>query len=125
MDNFILNKKSGRPMKIGGKSHRRAIITRIRDNAEIKTILTDINMDDYKKLKKSLPRLSEDKFYYYDPKTKIVITKNKSIKPEQLIKHICDQLPNIIDRILNEIDEKDNRDITRSKMIDIFHQSIL
>ena len=125
MDNYIISNKSGRPMKIGSKIHRKSIMTKIRKNAESTTILTDIDYQDSKKLKKSLPALSEDKFYCYEPVTKKLITKNRSIKSDELINFICAQLPNIIDRILTEIDEEDNRDKTKAKMISIFHNCLL
>jgi hypothetical protein len=124
MDNYIINKKSKRPVKIGSKIHRKAIMTKIRQNTESTTILTDIDYQDSKKLKKSLPPISEDKFYCYEPVTRNIITKNKSVKSNELINFICSQLPNIIDKILNDIDEDDDRDKTKAKMISIFHSCL-
>ncbi len=124
MDNYIINKNSGRAMKIGSKAHKTAIIRKVRQSDDNKTILTNIEHQETQKLKKSLPALSEDKFYYYESKTKSLITKNKSLKSNEIIIHICNQLPSIIDRILNEIDETDDRDKTKAKMIRIFHESI-
>lgn len=124
MEGYIINKNSGRPMRIGSKAHRSAIMKKVRQSDDNKTILTNIEHQDTQKLKKSLPGLTEDKFYYYEPKTRSLITKNKSLKSDEIIMHICRQLPNIIDRILNEIDDQDDRDQTKAKMIRIFHESI-
>ena len=111
-------------MKIGSKAHKTEIIKKVRQSDDNRIILSNIDHQDTKKLKKSLPTLTEDKFYYYESKTKSLITKNKSLKSNEIIIHICNQLPSIIDRILNEIDETDDRDKTKAKMIRIFHESI-
>lgn len=125
MDRFIINPTSGKPLKIGGKTHRHMLITKIRDGVQIDTVMINIEHNDYKRIKKSLPPLPPHKFYSFDRRTKSIITKNKSIRPEQLIRHICDQLPNIIDRILDEVSEDDDRDKIKLKMIECFHKSIL
>lgn len=125
MNEYIINQKSSRPIKIGGKAYRSALISKIRDNTDVNIILSNIERDDYKKLKKSLPILPNNKFYCYESKTKNLITKNKSIKPDQLINYICDKLPTIIDTILDEINDDDERDVIKSKMINIFHKSII
>lgn len=124
MDNYIINKRSGRVMKIGSKAHKQYIMKNIRQNNDNKIILSNLEYDDYKKLKKSLPVLEPNKFYYYESKTKILMTKNKSVKQDELITHICNMLPTIIDKILDEINDDDDRDKTKAKMINIFHQSI-
>ena len=124
MDNYIINKNSGRPVKIGSRIHRKSVMSKIRKNTESATVLTDIDYQDSRKLKKSLPVLPEDKFYCYEPTTKKLITKNKSIKSDEIINFICSQLPNIIDKILNEIDDTDDRDKTKTKMIKIFHECL-
>ena len=72
-----------------------------------------------------MPELDNNKFYCYDNTNKNIITKNKSLKCEEILKYICNQLPNIIDKIIDDIDENATRDETKSKMIEIFHDSLL
>jgi len=125
MDNYILNKNTGRVTKIGSKAHRRAIVSKIRKNPQNNTVLSNISQVDSKKLKCSLPELDNNKFYCYDPLNKNLITKNKSLKCEEILKYICNQLPVIIDKIIDDIPDDANRETTKSKMIEIFHDSLL
>ncbi len=125
MDNFIINKKTGRPMKIGSRVHKRYLLEKIRNNTENKTVLSNIDISDSKKLKKSLPVLGDGQFYCYEGQTQSMMVKNKSLKALEIIKYICDKLPTIIDKIIDDIDEDDTKDDTKKKMISIFHDSLL
>lgn len=122
---YIINSKTGKVLKIGGKAHKTAIINKIRNSNKNKTIIKDIDYDDSKKLKSKLPELSNDKYYYYEHKTKSIGTKNKALKVDELIKYICDQLPYIMENIIDNIDEDEPKDKIKSKMISIFHQSLI
>jgi hypothetical protein len=122
---YIINSKTGKVLKIGGKAHKTAIINKIRNTDKNKTLISDIDYDDSKKLKSKLPELTNDKYYYYEHKTKSIATKNKSLKVDELIKYICDQLPTIMDNIIDGIDENEPKDKIKSKMISIFHQSLI
>lgn len=124
MDGYIINEKTGRPMKITGYTHKSLIRKKLRDNTENHIVLSNITYDDYKKIKKTLPVLNNEQFYYYDKYTQSVIKKNKSIKNAQIIKHVLDQLPTIIDNIIDDIDEKDNKDVIKQKMMKIFYASL-
>lgn len=125
MDNYIINKKTGRPMKIGSKVHKRYLLNKIRQNTENKTVLSNIDISDSKKLKKSLPILGDGQFYCYEGTTQSLMVKNKSLKALEIIKYICDKLPSIIDKVIDDIDEEDDRDKTKQKMVKIFHDSLL
>ena len=122
---YIINSKTGKVLRIGGKAHKTAIINKIRNTDKNKTLISDIDYDDSKKLKSKLPELTKDKYYYYEHKTKSIATKNKALKVEELIKYICDQLPTIMDNIIDGIDENEPKDKIKSKMINIFHQSLI
>tara|TARA_R110000772_G_scaffold132678_1_gene241172 strand:- start:648 stop:1028 length:381 start_codon:yes stop_codon:yes gene_type:complete len=125
MDNYIINKTTGRPMKIGSKVHKRYLLNKIRQNTENKTVLSNIDIADSKKLKKSLPILGDGQFYCYEGTTQSMMVKNKSLKALEIIKYICDKLPTIIDKVIDDIDEDDDRDKTKQKMVKIFHDSLL
>jgi len=125
MDSYIINKTTGRPMKIGSKVHKRYLLNKIRQNTENKTVLSNIDISDSKKLKKSLPILGDGQFYCYEGTTQSMMVKNKSLKALEIIKYICDKLPTIIDKVIDDIDEEDDRDKTKQKMVRIFHDSLL
>lgn len=125
MDDYIINKKTGRPVKIGSRAHRRYLLDKIRKNTENKTVLSNIDIADSKKLKASLPVLGDGQFYCYNGETQSMMVKNKSLKALEIIKYICDKLPTIIDKIIDDISEDDTKDDTKKKMIQIFHDSLL
>jgi len=125
MDSFIINKKTGRPLKIGSRAHRRYLLDKIRKNTENKTVLSNIDIADSKKLKKSLPILGEGQFYCYEGQTQSMMVKNKSLKTIEIIQYICSKLPTIIDKIIDGIEEDDDRDKTKQKMVKIFHDSLI
>ena len=125
MDSFIINKTTGRPMKIGSKVHKRYLLNKIRQNTENKTVLSNIDISDSKKLKRSLPILGDGQFYCYNGETQSMMVKNKSLKALEIIKYICDKLPTIIDKVIDDIHEDDDRDKTKQKMVKIFHDSLL
>lgn len=125
MDSFIINKKTGRPIKIGSRCHRRYLLNKIRNNTENKTVLSNIDIADSKKLKKSLPILGDKQFYCYDGTTQSMMVKNKSLKTIEIIKYICNKLPSIIDSIIDGIEEDDTKEDTKKKMIEIFHNTLL
>tara|TARA_R110002153_G_scaffold83478_4_gene209873 strand:+ start:1171 stop:1554 length:384 start_codon:yes stop_codon:yes gene_type:complete len=125
MDNFIINKKTGRPLRIGSRAHRRYLLEKIRNNTENKTVLSNIDIADSKKLKKSLPLLGDGQFYCYNGETQSMMVKNKSLKTIEIIQYICSKLPSIIDKIVDGIEETDSREDTKKKMVQIFHDSLL
>jgi hypothetical protein len=125
MDNYCINQTTNRITKIGSKAYIRNLKKNIRQNTKNKTILSDIDYEDSKKLKKSLPPLEDNMFYSYDAINKTIVTKNKSIKIDEIIQYICKKLPNIIDDIIDGIDDNATRDETKSKMIQIFHNALL
>ena len=125
MDNYIVNKKTNRVVKIGSKCHRRHILTKIRQNTKNSTVLTRVSHEDSKKLKNSLPELDHNKFYCYDTANQSIITKNRSLKCDEIIKYICEKLPCIIDQVIDDIPEDADRDTTKKLMIEIFHSSLL
>ena len=125
MDNYILNKNTGRVMKIGSKKHRSAIVSKIRQNTKNSICFTNVSYDDSKKFKNSLPELDNNKFYCYDNTNNNIITKNKSLKCEEILKYICNQLPNIIDKIIDDIPDDADRETTKNMIIEIFHDSLL
>lgn len=125
MDQYIINKHSGRPTKIGSRAHKKHILSKIRENTKNSIILTNIDVSDSKKIKKSLPKLNGEQFYHYDHVNKNVITKNKSLKTNELLSYISKKLPDIIDKIIDDINEDDDRDATKQKMLAIFYDSLL
>ena len=125
MDEYIINKNTMRPTKIGSRTHKHAIITKLRKNTKNSVVLTNIdNLNDSKKIKKSLPKLNDEQFYYYEKTKNNIITKNKSLKVNELLKHITSILPEIIDKIIDNINDDDDREATKSKMIKIFYDSL-
>ena len=125
MDGFIVNKKTGRVMKIGSRVHKRYLLDKIRENTENKTVLSNISIYDSKKIKKSLPILKGNHFYCYDTQTQTVKIKNKSLKVDEVIKYICNKIPLIMDKIIDDISEDADRDTTKKKMIEIFYDSLM
>lgn len=125
MDNYCINQTTNRITKIGSKSYVRNLKKNIRQNTQNKTVLTDIDYEDSKKLRKSLPQLKDNMFYSYNTNNKTIVTKNKSIKIDEIIQYICKKLPNIIDDIIDGIDDNDTREETKSKMIQIFHNTLI
>ena len=125
MNDYIINEKTGRPMKITGTTHKSLIRKKLRDNTDNDIVLSNITYDDYKKIKRTLPSINNEQFYYYDKHTRNVIKKNKSIKNQQILKYILDQLPSIIDNILEQINETDNKEIIKQKMITIFYNKLI
>lgn len=125
MDSYIINKTTGRPMKIGSKVHKRYLLHKIRHNTENKTVLSNIDIHDSKKLKASLPVLGDGQFYCYEGTTQSMMVKNKSLKALEIIKYICEKLPSIIDNIIDGIEDDDTKEDTKKKMVSIFHDSLL
>jgi hypothetical protein len=125
MDKYIINENTMRPMKIAGSTHKSLIRKKLRDKTENEIVLSNIPYLEYKKIKKTLPKINDEQFYYYNKNTNTVIKKNKSIKNEQIIKHILDRLPSIIDTMLNEINEDETKDEIKQKMIKIFYASLI
>ena len=88
MDSYILNKHTGRVTKIASKAYKRHLLSNIRQNTKNTTPLTNISYEDSQKLKDSLPKLTQDKFYCYDTVNQNIITKNKSLKCSELIRYM-------------------------------------
>lgn len=125
MDNYVMNKKTNRVTKIGSKAYKRHLLSKLRPNTQNNTVLHNVSYEDSQKLKGSLPKVETDKFYCYEASSRKIITKNKSIKTDEIIRYICNQLPLIIDKIIDGIDENATRDETKTKMIAIFHEALL
>ena len=51
IEDYIINSKTGKVLKIGGKAHKTAIINKIRNTDKNKTLISDIDYEDSKKLK--------------------------------------------------------------------------
>jgi len=124
MDGYIINQHTGRPMKMAGDTHRSLIRQKLRTKTDNHIVLTNITYDEYKKIKHTLPPINDEQFYYYERSTRKVILKNKSIKHNQILKYVLTQLPSIIDNILDEINETDDRDTIKQKISTIFYNKL-
>ena len=124
MERYIVDKNSGRLTKIGSRTHKLKLMTKIRGNVKTGIVLTNIDKGGVKTIKKSLPKLDKNQFYYYDSKNKTIVIKNKSLKIDELLIYISKQVPYMIDNFIDDIDDNDDKDTTRQKIRKIFFDSI-
>jgi len=123
MDNYYLDKVTNTPIKICSVFYIKALKRKINgDIDDKKEVLSNIEYDDYLKIKRTLPALVSSQFYCYTNKS--VVIKNKSIKLNDFTKHLVDVLPSIIDQIVENINDSNITDI-KSKIVNIFYNSLI
>jgi hypothetical protein len=118
---FCINPKTNRPIRIGSRTHRQLITDAINRIDQRDTSLVydgDENTEpEIDKFDKTLQYLT-----IYNGK---IIARYKKIKTEQLLKHIIKIIPNVIDSYLGLIDDVDDNETLRNKLIQCLHSKLL
>ena len=120
-DDYIINPKTNRPVRIGSRTHRHLISDAINkvDSREPSVIY-----DDEKQQDPSIENFNKDLQYITIYNNKI-IARYKKIKNEQLLKHIISVMPKVIDSYLAQIQEGDDKFTMRVKLIQSLHNKLL
>ena len=118
---FVINPKTGRPIRIGSRTHRQLIcdaINRIEARDSSCVYDGDENSEpDLEKFNKKLQYLC-----VYNNK---IIARYKKIKSEQLLNHIIKIIPKVIDSYLGQVDQDDDPATLRNKLNQCLHNKLL
>lgn len=120
-DEFVINPKTNRPVRIGSRTHRQLVSNAINkiDNRDSSIIYDDETQQD-----PSIENFDKNLQYITIYNNKI-IARYKKIKNEQLLKHIISVIPKVIDTYLSQISDGDDKFTLRTKLIQSLHNKLL
>ena len=123
---YINNPITGRPILMYGKQHMDLIKKNIlKSKYEKPQVITfDINESNevLDKMKNALPVKEGTFLTRYKNK---IITKNASLSNQQLLNHIIDTCPSLLEQTLEEVNDDDTDDIIKQKFTTILNKKIL
>ena len=120
-DEYVINPKTNRPIRIGSRTHRHLISDAIN---KIESREPSIIYDDTKQEDPVIENFNKNLQYITIYNNKI-IARYKKIKNEQLLKHIISIVPKVIDNYLSQIEEGDDKFTMRTKLIQSLHNKLL
>ena len=123
MNNYFIDQITQKPVKIGSKSYIKLLKDKIHEIHENKEIMNNISYESYLKIKDNLPKLNDNQFYCHV--NDCVLIKNKSIKIDDFSKYISDQLPEIIDKIIEQMHADSDITNIKSRITNIFHNALI
>ena len=123
MNNYFIDHITNKPVKIGNKAYIKLLKDKIHEIHENKEIMTNISYESYLKIKSNLPKLDDNQFYCFVNDS--VLVKNKSIKIDDFSKYISNLLPDIIDKIIEQMHNDSDITNIKSKIANIFHNALI
>ena len=123
MNNYFIDQITQKPVKIGSKAYVKLLKDKIHEIHENKEIMSNIKYDAYLKIKDNLPKLPKNQFYCFVNNS--ILVKNKSIKLDDFSKYISDQLPEIIDKIIEQMHADSDITNIKSRITNIFHNALI
>ena len=123
MNNYFIDQITNKPVKIGNKAYIKLLKDKIHEIHENKEIMTNISYESYLKIKSNLPKLDDNQFYCFVNDS--VLVKNKSIKIDDFSKYISNLLPDIIDKIIEQMHNDSDITNIKSKIANIFHNALI
>ena len=126
MSQYILNPESGRPLKLYGQKYNLLLKKNILKDKMITADVITFNINENKelieKVKNALPKKTGRFIANYKYK---LISKNNKLTTEQLLTYICENYPNILEKILDVINEDDDDDAIKKKFSEILHNKLI
>ena len=123
---YINNPITGRPILMYGKQHMDLIKKNIlKSKYEKPQVITfDINESNevLDKMKNALPVKEGTFLTRYKNK---IITKNASLSNQQLLNHIIETCPSLLEQTLEEVNDDDTDDIIKQKFTIILNKKLL
>jgi hypothetical protein len=123
---YINNPITGRPILMYGKQHMDLIKKNIlKSKYEKPQVITfDINESNevLDKMKNALPVKEGTFLTRYKNK---IITKNASLSNQQLLNHIIETCPSLLEQTLEEVNDDDTDDIIKQKFTTILNKKLL
>ena len=123
MNNYFIDHITNKPVKIGNKAYIKLLKDKIHEIHENKEIMTNISYESYLKIKSNLPKLDDNQFYCFV--NDCVLVKNKSIKIDDFSKYISNLLPDIIDKIIEQMHADSDITNIKSRITNIFHNALI
>ncbi len=123
MNNYFIDQITNKPVKIGNKKYIKLLKDKIHEIHENKEIMTNISYESYLKIKDNLPKLNENLFYCHVNDS--VLVKNKSIKIDDFSKYISNLIPDIIDKIIEQMHNDSDITNIKSRITNIFHNALI
>ena len=123
MNNYFIDHITNKPVKIGNKAYIKLLKDKIHEIHENKEIMTNISYESYLKIKSNLPKLDDNQFYCFVNDS--VLVKNKSIKIDDFSKYISNLLPDIIDKIIEQMHADSDITNIKSRITNIFHNALI
>ena len=123
MNNYFIDQITNKPVKIGNKAYIKLLKDKIHEIHENKEIMTNISYESYLKIKSNLPKLDDNQFYCFVNDS--VLVKNKSIKIDDFSKYISNLIPDIIDKIIEQMHNDSDITNIKSRITNIFHNALI
>ena len=120
ISDVIINPKTNRPIVIGSRVHKKLLADAIYKIQERESsIMYDINNPN-----KEIEPYDENKQYISLHMGKIV-KRYKCIKTKDILKHIINIIPQVIDKYIAYVEEGDSQEIMKQKLSQILHNCLL
>ena len=125
--NYIINPNTKRPIRMYSRQHMRLIKKNILKSKYEKpqaviTFDTNESAEVLNKMKKAMPVQPGTFITRYKNR---IITKNASLSHEQLLNHIIDTCPSLLEQTLEEVNDDDTDDIIKQKFTTILNNKLL
>jgi len=123
MNNYFIDQITQKPIRIGNKAYIKSLKDKIREVHENKEIMNNISYESYLKIKDNLPKLPKNQFYCFANNS--ILVKNNSIKIDDFSKYVSDKLPEIIDKIIEQMHIDSDITNIKSRIKEIFHNTLI
>ena len=124
---YIINPNTKRPIRMYSRQHMLLIKKNILKSKYEKpqaviTFDTNESAEVLNKMKKAMPVQPGTFITRYKNR---IITKNASLSHEQLLNHIIDTCPSLLEQTLEEVNDDDTDDIIKQKFTTILNKKLL
>jgi len=116
----IINPKTNRPIVIGSRVHRKLLADAIYKIEERESSII-YNIDEpHKEIEQF-----DEKTQYISTHSGKIVKRFKCIKTKDVLKHIIQVIPEVIDKYLAYVEETDTPDQMKAKLTQLLHNCIL
>jgi hypothetical protein len=116
----IINPKTNRPIMIGSRVHRKLLADAIYKIEERESSII-YNIDEPHKEIEPF----DEKTQYISTHSGKIVKRFKCIKTKDVLKHIINVIPEVIDKYLAYVEENDTPDQMKAKLTQLLHNCIL
>ena len=124
---YIINPNTKRPIRMYSRQHmllikKNILKSKYEKPQSVITFDTNESAEVLNKMKKAMPVQPGTFITRYKNR---IITKNASLSHEQLLNHIIDTCPSLLEQTLEEVNDDDTDDIIKQKFTTILNKKLL